>query len=49
MRKKRIKWIDCLRGFGMILIIIGHTYATGFWQYLIFAVNVPIFLFYQVI
>lgn len=43
MTKKRIEWIDCVRAVSMMLIIIGHTYAVGFWQYFIFAINVPIF------
>ena len=43
--KKRIEWIDCVRAVGMVLIIIGHTYAVGFWQNLVYAINVPIFFF----
>lgn len=43
MSKKRIGWIDVVRCFAMVLIIVGHTYATGFAQYLIYAINVPVF------
>lgn len=42
-KKKRIEWIDCVRGMAMVLIIIGHTYVTGFWHFFIFAINVPVF------
>lgn len=41
--KKRIEWIDCVRAVSMILIIVGHTYTVGFWQRLVFTINVPIF------
>ena len=41
--RKRIEWIDCVRAVSMMLIIVGHTYTAGFWQHLIYAINVPIF------
>lgn len=43
MAKKRIEWIDCVRAFGMMLIIASHTYVVGYWSNLIFTVNVAIF------
>lgn len=43
--KKRIVWIDLVRGFGMLMIICGHSLANpnGKIGSIIYAVNVPIF------
>lgn len=43
MNKKRIQWIDSVRGISILLIIIGHTYTKGLATNLIYGVNVPIF------
>lgn len=49
MLRKRIIWIDLVRAFGMLMIICGHSLANpnGNVGNMVYAINVPIFLYYQ--
>lgn len=47
--KKRIAWVDFVRASGMVMIIMVHSlagvYGPSFLGKVLFAVNVPVFLF----
>ena len=44
-RKKRIEWIDALKGFGMILVILGHMTIPQIARSCIFSFHMPLFFF----
>jgi acyltransferase len=45
MPNKRIGWIDALKGFGMILVIIGHMSIPEMMRQFIFSFHMPLFFF----
>lgn len=45
MNTKRIAWIDNLRGFAMLLILLGHSYPPHDLKMLIYSFHVPLFFF----
>ena len=40
---KRIEWIDVAKGIGILFIILGHVFNTGFLRKWIFSFHVPFF------
>lgn len=42
---KRINWIDCAKGIGIFLIVIGHVLTNGYFRKIIYSVNVPLFFY----
>ena len=42
-QSKRIEWIDALKGFGMILVILGHMTIPEFLRRCIFSFHMPLF------
>ena len=40
----RIEWIDIAKGIGMILVIVGHTFALGY-SFPLYAFHMPLFFF----
>ena len=41
--EKRIFWIDALRGIGIFLVVLGHTFWKG--HNVIYAFHMPLFFF----
>ena len=42
--KSRIDWIDCAKGLGITLVVIGHTWGIPHWLYcLIYGFHMPLF------
>ena len=42
---KRINWIDMAKGYGTILVILGHLIKSGFVRYEIYSFHMPLFFF----
>ena len=45
LSKERIKWIDCVKGIAIILVIIGHSISISLVRGLIFSFHMPFFLY----
>lgn len=43
LSKERIKWIDCVKGIAIILVIIGHSISISLVRGLIFSFHMPLF------
>lgn len=43
MNKDRISWIESLKGIGIILVVLGHTFWGG--TKVIYAFHMPLFFF----
>ena len=41
----RIKWLDTLKGFGIILVVFGHIYKNDFVYNWVYAFHMPLFFF----
>lgn len=44
LKKSRIDWIDCAKGIGIALVVIGHSWGVPHWIYcLIYGFHMPLF------
>ena len=44
LTRPRIEWIDCAKGLGILLVILGHTWGIPHWLYcLIYSFHMPLF------
>ena len=44
LTKSRIDWVDCAKGLGIILVVVGHTWDIPHWLYcLIYGFHMPLF------
>ena len=41
---RRIEWIDNLRGFGILMVMLGHALTGGALKGLIYSFHLPVFL-----
>lgn len=41
---KRYTWIDCMKGIGIILVVLGHIYKDNFMGQWIYSFHMPLFL-----
>jgi acyltransferase len=45
MEKRRLEWLDALKGIGIILVVSGHSAAEGVLQTYIYSFHMPLFFF----
>lgn len=41
----RVKWIDCAKGIGIFLIVLGHVLTNGIFRKILYSVSVPLFFY----
>jgi len=49
MQKNRILFIDVLKGFGIIVMVLGHMHFNLLFNKFIYAFHMPLFFSFQVI